>query len=641
MDKNDKNIPNQDGEKHESSQFDENSAKTPSENTGESISDGKPVNTPANRSVEDKADKPVKKPKEELYGEKIYPVNHKFAAVAIAVFMAILVLPMLSWGILKIIDIYNPQVMEELDFELDEQRELAQFPREFDPATITADIEAYFNDHVPFRSVIITAQRQLDDFLEKPYRDYIRPALIELFYSDYGSPDPGNEGGSGVGNFGDMFGDPTESEETTEAETLPESETLEGGDENCDHVLDEGLIEKEATCSDFGVILRTCEKCGYKVREYTAKLPHQYTETDREGATCTQNGYIEYKCSVCGYSYRQTIRAEGHDGEFVRKVEPTYEDFGYTLYRCKKCGVEYRDDIVDKLVDPSYFPPRLFNNITIEGRDNWLFYYGDDSVSYYQGGNIMSESQMADWLSVMEQLQRICDEKGIQLQLMLMPNKEIVYSEYMPSYTVYDQYRRSQRFADYVHENSDVNFIYPLEELLAAKPYWQVYYKHDTHWNSAGAFIGTQALYGALGMPTTNLLDLPFSEQNRVGGDLISLGGLSNSYGRDTEYSIPYRSDVNVLSSVGDRQGSGTLHTTSDSENDKHFVMLSDSFRISMIPFLEKDFSECTITHRDNIGQSDVNNAIKDADILVLAAVERYDYQLIDAARRCIEILSE
>ena len=96
MDKNDKNIPNQDGEKHESSQFDENSAKTPSENTGESISDGKSVNTPANRSVEDKADKPVKKPKEELYGEKIYPVNHKFAAVAIAVFMAILVLPMLS-----------------------------------------------------------------------------------------------------------------------------------------------------------------------------------------------------------------------------------------------------------------------------------------------------------------------------------------------------------------------------------------------------------------------------------------------------------------------------------------------------------------------------------------------------------------
>ena len=60
----------------------------------------------------------------------------------------------------------------------------------------------------------------------------------------------------------------------------------------------------------------------------------------------------------------------------------------------------------------------------------------------------------------------------------------------------------------YVKENSDINIIYPINELKAAKKYWQIYYKYDTHWNNMGAFVGVQSLYKALDIPMTNPLNV-------------------------------------------------------------------------------------------------------------------------------------
>jgi hypothetical protein len=57
-----------------------------------------------------------------------------------------------------------------------------------------------------------------------------------------------------------------------------------------------------------------------------------------------------------------------------------------------------------------------------------------------------------------------------------------------------------------------------------------------------------------------------------------------------------------------------------------------------MIPYLKKDFSDCTIVHRDYI--ESVVSAIKKADILVLQAGERYDTRIFRSYDRLIEILN-
>lgn len=596
----------------------------------------------------------VKKGSKEIpYSETVPHINSRFAKIAIAVFMSILILPMVSWGVLKAVNLIDSRVMEKLDFDTGEQRKKADFPKKFNPNTVTAEIESYFNDRVPYRSVIITAQNKLSGFIEKPYTEYIRPVLIKWFYSDKGTSADGTETDIGTKpGMGDLFGgDETEPEESTEIETVPifdpgEDET---SDPNCVHEMDDGVIEREPTCLEWGILRKTCKKCGSIKREYTQKSGHNDKEISRVlGALCTdERGLVTYECIVCHRTRVENLPARGHDGVYKGHVNPSVDDYGYDLYECKNCGTMYRDNISAKKAETSYLPQDIRNGNTIIGRRNWLFYNGNNSVGYYQGTNILSDNEMAEYVAVMTQLQALCDKKGIQLQFMLMPNKEIVYGEYMPSYEVVNSYRRNQVLTDYIRKNSNVNIIYPYEEMLVAKQYWQLYYKHDTHWNEAGAFIGAQALYRALGMSTTNLLNIPVYEYNREVGDLISLGGLDSSgYRTDTGYTIDYPSEYRVVSSVGDRHGSGTLHTKSNNVNGKKLVMIGDSFRLSMIPYLEVDFSECTITHRDKIisdndRDPNVVNAVKNADVLVISAVERYDASLIDTARKCIDILSQ
>ena len=65
-------------------------------------------------------------------------------------------------------------------------------------------------------------------------------------------------------------------------------------------------------------------------------------------------------------------------------------------------------------------------------------------------------------MALMVQLQELCDEKGIQLQYIILPNKELVYSEYMPSYTIANSKRRTETFVEYVEQHSrpaDIRYI--------------------------------------------------------------------------------------------------------------------------------------------------------------------------------------
>lgn len=292
-----------------------------------------------------------------------------------------------------------------------------------------------------------------------------------------------------------------------------------------------------------------------------------------------------------------------------------------------------------------FLAPQIVGNTVLLGRDNWLFYTGDDSISYYRGTNVLEQDQMAIYLELMVQLHALCDEKGIQLQFLILPNKEQVYSQYMPSYVIEDTYRRTDRFVDYVREHSNVPLIYPLQELQQAGAHWQTYHQYDTHWNHAGAYIGTQALYKALGLPATDLQNLDVSRCAATTSDLLILGGLDASrYPAEQDYAIDYKPEVTLTEIQGDLQPMSIYSARSDCGNDTNFVMIGDSFRCFMIDYLTKDFSRSVITYRETSdNQTDypqeVVESIRNADILVMEAVERYDSKLFPAIEKVIEIL--
>ena len=564
-------------------------------------------------------------------------VNKRFAVTVACIFLAMLVLPTLIWGVLTVANAINPSIMETLDFDTGENRTKAEFPKKFDPKSFTAEVEAWYNDHLPFRSVLYKSQEQLKGKVEAPYRETVMPFLLQVFHGskpDDPDPKPDEE------LILNPFEETTEAEIPTETETIPVFETEETAPIACEHVLStESHVITEATCTEWGIIGYACENCDYVKKEYSKKIPHSYVSSVPTPPICGTKYDETMTCSACSDSFTKTVVKKHVFGEVIKVNEPTQAEYGYTLNRCADCGGEYRTDLSNRLADNSYLPP-LIHNQTLEGKHNWLFYLGNDSLGFYQGTNLLSPDELVACATTLQQLNDICNLNGKKLVIGFWPNKELIYSEFMPDYSIAEEVKRVQRLTAYIENHTNVSVVYPLSQLKAAKPYWQIYYKHDTHWNNAGGYIATQELYKELGYDTVNLIDLPVVQAKRSGGDLINIGGLSASnYTGDVAYSITYKPDVTVKVLNPNPINSHTSHTTSNGAIDKKFVMLSDSFRGGMAPFLQKDFTNCLLTHRSQVRDADVVAAIKEADIIVISTVERNDLSLVSTARIVTEIL--
>lgn len=339
---------------------------------------------------------------------------------------------------------------------------------------------------------------------------------------------------------------------------------------------------------------------------------------------------------------------ESFSSSFMGEMEAYYNDrlpFRSVIISVNRKLTSLIEKPFDKIVQTKdYLPPKVHNDATIEGREKWLFFAKENSLEDYLGSNILSDEQMESYLTGMEELQAVCELQGKKVFFIIPPNKEQVYSEFMPSYTIEDPYKKAQRLVDYIQENSDIDIIYPIKELKAAKDQWQLYLKTDTHWNSAGAFIGVQALYTLMGLPTTELESLTILEEPVYNGDLLGMGNLNwEDYAGDKTYTVYYRLDVEVTEELGNGIGAGAdiYSTTASSGNPCNFVMLGDSFRINMGPYLSKDFDRCTLVNIFHMGEPDAEDAIKNADMIVVELVERNSINFPNIMSAICEILEQ
>ncbi|MCM1190388.1 MAG: hypothetical protein NC541_13975 [bacterium] len=526
-------------------------------------------------------------------------MKKKLQYIMITAFLAILILPSLAWGVLRLC---SPAAAESLDYDLGENREKAAFPESFSLNAYTGQLEAYYNDRAPFRSILIRWNQRFSGKLETVYQNNIEPALIAWLYEPHRVPEEV----------------PSPSAETARDPSLKPSEGSSPSDDPSDSPADTSSGTPPA------------------------EEAHHYLVTEQTPPSCTEEGSVTYRCEDCQDTYTQTLPATGHDAE-ATTVEPTYLNYGYTSYTCTVCGKTWRDSFVEKPVDDSHFPAKQAGDYTILGRYNWLFYRGNATLSYYRGTNILTEQEMADYLAVLQQLQDVCDSKGIRLCFMILPNKEEVYSEYMPTYQIKATPKRDELLAAYITEHSDIDFLYPLKELKAGKICYDTYYQYDSHWNNAGGFLGAQALYQALGMPVTAFEDWSIIQTEGAPTGLIGTGGLDPAnYPEDHDYAIDYRPEVQILQSEGEQSilcATGIYRARSDCGNSQKLVLLGDSFRVAMLPYLEKDFEEICVAHRDE--KAKIKQDIREADVLVVTAVERFDKTVFETAQTLIGYLDD
>lgn len=266
---------------------------------------------------------------------------------------------------------------------------------------------------------------------------------------------------------------------------------------------------------------------------------------------------------------------------------------------------------------------------TILGKDGWLFFKGEtgNSLAQYKGVAKFSEEELQIITDNICATRDYLEERGAKFILYIVPNKERVYSEYMPdSIKVADSVCNTDQLIEYIRNNTNIEMIWIYDELMDYKnnnPDTPIYYYYDTHWNNLGAYVGTKALCEKIG---AKIQDVTFEQINNSSYDLANQAGLRLSLdGKDVDYS-PTNLSNDYEIEVDDIDGSFIYHNTGKDE--RRLMIERDSFVIGMRQYIGNTFNESYMVHRNIFDKQMISDF--NPDVFVYEICEREITKLLD-----------
>ena len=274
--------------------------------------------------------------------------------------------------------------------------------------------------------------------------------------------------------------------------------------------------------------------------------------------------------------------------------------------------------------DDSFFPFKLLSNNVVRGRTNWLF-LNDTNIDEFTGVNNLTDNGVKEYVKKYIQLNKLLTGKlNKRLLYVVFPEKEEVYPEYMPSVDIVEEEERVTKIRNYLATNSDVNYIYPKEELIEYKKKYRTYYKYDTHWNHMGAFIGNEACKKALNLQLSTMSELKVKKtKDTVIKNLIPMANIvDEGFEDDFDYEIEYKPDIDV--NIIEEEVDFSQYT-SNSSNKENLFYLGDSFRINLIPYMRKDYAKSSFCYIGVEFKEKWLKALNEADVIIIEAVGRFE----------------
>ncbi len=168
--------------------------------------------------------------------------------------------------------------------------------------------------------------------------------------------------------------------------------------------------------------------------------------------------------------------------------------------------------------------------VVVIGKAGWLFNASDKMIEDYRG---LLQYSSEDLIKIKDQIVRekaFMDSKGIVYLIVLCPNKDTVYPEFMPdTITRVRNSRRLDQLTDYLKEDGKAPLIDLRNALRQVKKTYPLYYKLDTHWNTFAGFVAYQEIMKELmkifsGLSPLSLADFEITTEteDKADGDLVS-----------------------------------------------------------------------------------------------------------------------
>jgi hypothetical protein len=224
----------------------------------------------------------------------------------------------------------------------------------------------------------------------------------------------------------------------------------------------------------------------------------------------------------------------------------------------------------------------------ILGKSNWLFL--EESAKDSLGWTRFSDDQLAILKANIEEQNNRLVQRGTYYLIVIAPNKETIYPEYLPDTIQRSNYqtRMDQLLQYLISENSTVPILDLRRPLLQAKTTYPLYWQTDTHWNNYGAFIAYSEImkklsdqYPSLRQPSSSDYDIIVREVSRS-GDLANMLSLHDQLVDEESIDV----ELNPQYIDDNRFGSG--------------LVFWDSFYEAVDPFMSKTFMDITKPERSH-----------------------------------------
>lgn len=239
------------------------------------------------------------------------------------------------------------------------------------------------------------------------------------------------------------------------------------------------------------------------------------------------------------------------------------------------------------------------------GKEDWIYYYNDDILADFIGGNAFTPEQTDAIANDMRRITERLAARGCETLFVLVPDKKSVYPEYYPAgiHRVAESSRLTQLGERLTERGLNVLDLQPALE--KGKELGFVYSQRldDAHWNALGAYVGYQAIVEQLQAAGARRLDKWTITPYEAQGSFNASVPLS-----ETNYIVKSGAEADIQDAASELASMLQLLYNNDAATYQRryrntdarlpkLLFVGDSYMQSSYPYYPQSFSETTYLH--------------------------------------------